>query len=52
MAFRSCSAATFSYNFTGGSSIGRSGTLTLGRVGPVPPGCQSPVGQILQNVME
>jgi len=26
-------------NFTGGSSIGRSGTVTLGRVGPAPPGC-------------
>jgi len=39
MSFQSCSAATFSYNFTGGSSIGRSGTMALGRVGPVPPGC-------------
>ena len=39
MRFLSCSAATFSYNFTGGSSIGRSGTVTLGRVGPAPPGC-------------
>jgi hypothetical protein len=39
MAFESCSAATFSYNFTGGSSFGQSGTITLRRVGPVPPGC-------------
>ena len=39
MAFQSCSAATFGYNFTGGSSVGQSGTITLGRVGPVPPGC-------------
>jgi hypothetical protein len=39
MAFQSCSAATFSYNFTSGSSSGRSGTITLSRVGPVPPGC-------------
>ena len=39
MAFQSCSAATFSYNFTGGSSSGLSGTITLSRVGPVPPGC-------------
>ena len=39
MTFQSCSAATFSYNFTGGTSIGSSGTITLGRVGPVPPGC-------------
>jgi hypothetical protein len=39
MAFQSCSAATFSYSFTGGSSSGRSGTMTLRRVGPLPPGC-------------
>jgi hypothetical protein len=41
MAFQSCSAATFSYNFTGGTSIGQSGTIALGRVGPVPPGCHN-----------
>ena len=41
MAFQSCSAATFSYSFTGGSSNGLSGTITLGRVGPIPPGCTS-----------
>ena len=39
MTFQSCSAATFNYNFTGGSSNGQSGTIALGRVGPVPPGC-------------
>jgi hypothetical protein len=39
LAFQSCSAATFSYNLTGGSSSGLSGTITLSRVGPVPPGC-------------
>jgi hypothetical protein len=39
MAFQSCSAATFSYNFTGGSSAGLSGTINLSRVGPLPPGC-------------
>ena len=39
MIFQSCSAATFNYNFTGGSSNGHSGTIALGRVGPVPPGC-------------
>ena len=39
MTFQSCSAATMSYNFTGGSSVGLSGTIALGRVGPVPPGC-------------
>ena len=39
MAFQSCSAATFSYNFTGGTSAGSSGTINLSRIGPVPPGC-------------
>jgi len=39
VAFQSCSAAAFSYNFTGGSNSGLSGTITLGRVGPLPPGC-------------
>ena len=37
--FQSCSAAKFSYAFTGGSSRGLSGTITLTRVGPLPPGC-------------
>jgi hypothetical protein len=41
MAFQSCSAATFSYGFTGGSSSGASGTIVLQRVGPVPKGCTS-----------
>jgi hypothetical protein len=41
LSFQSCTAATFSYNFTGGSSIGLSGTITLSRVGAVPPGCTS-----------
>jgi hypothetical protein len=40
LAFQSCSAATFMYNFTGGSSNGLSGTITLSRVGGlVPPDC-------------
>jgi hypothetical protein len=39
LAFQSCTAATFSYNFTGGSSSGLSGIINLSRVGPVPPGC-------------
>jgi hypothetical protein len=39
IAFPSCSAATFSYRFTGGSSAGLAGTINLSRVGPVPPGC-------------
>ena len=41
MTFQSCSAATFNYSFTGGSSNGLSGTIALSRVGPVPPGCTS-----------
>jgi hypothetical protein len=39
MTFQDCSAATFDYNFTGGTSIGLSGSIPLSRVGPVPPGC-------------
>ena len=39
VAFQSCSSATLSYTFTGGSSSGKSGTIALSRVGPVPPGC-------------
>ena len=41
LAFQSCSAATFAYNFTGGSSSGLSGSIALSRVGPMPPGCTS-----------
>jgi hypothetical protein len=41
LAFQSCSAATFRYAFTSGSSSGLSGTIDLSRVGPVPPGCPS-----------
>jgi serine protease len=41
LAFQSCTAATFTYQFTGGSSSGLSGTVALSRVGPVPPGCTS-----------
>jgi hypothetical protein len=41
LAFPSCSAATFVYSFTGGSSSGASGTIALRRVGPVPKGCTS-----------
>jgi len=41
IAFQSCSAATFKYNFTAGSSSGMSGTVNLTRVVPqqLPPGC-------------
>ena len=38
IAFQSCSSATLSYNFTGGSSRGASGTIALQRVGPVQAG--------------
>ena len=39
--FTSCAAAQVQFNFTGGSSAGRSGTIAITRVGPVPPGCVS-----------
>ena len=38
----SCSTASLQFNFTGGTSAGRSGTINLSRVGPVPPGCVAP----------
>ena len=37
--FTSCTSAALTYNFTGGTSAGRAGTINLSRVGPVPPGC-------------
>src|SRR5690348_1619717 len=37
--FTSCTSAQLQYAFTCGSSAGRSGTINLARVGPVPPGC-------------
>jgi hypothetical protein len=39
IAFQSCASATLNFNFTGGSSSGKSGTIALTRVGPVPHGC-------------
>ncbi len=39
LTFRSCTVATLTFSFTGGSSAGTSGTIALTRVGPVPPGC-------------
>ena len=39
LAFQSCSAATLSFTFTGGSHAGATGSIALSRVGPVPPGC-------------
>ena len=39
LTFRNCAQAELAYSFTGGSSAGRSGTIALSRVGPVPAGC-------------
>jgi hypothetical protein len=39
LTFQSCSSAAVTFTFTGGSSSGASGTITLGRIGPVPTGC-------------
>ncbi len=40
LTFQSCTSATMSYTFTAGSHIGRSGTLNLSRIGPIPAGCR------------
>jgi hypothetical protein len=37
----SCGSAQMQFNFTGGSSAGKAGTIALSRVGPTPPGCTS-----------
>ncbi|HET8875209.1 MAG TPA: hypothetical protein VFO53_02685 [Casimicrobiaceae bacterium] len=37
--FTSCSTAQLQFNFTGGGNAGHAGTISLARVGPVPPGC-------------
>ncbi len=39
LTFTNCSAATLSFNFTGGSSAGASGAINLSRVGPAPASC-------------
>jgi hypothetical protein len=39
--FASCSSAQLNFNFTSGSSAGKSAIIALTRVGPVPPGCVS-----------
>jgi len=39
LTFASCTSAQLSFNFTSGSSAGRTGAISLARVGPVPPGC-------------
>lgn len=40
--FASCSSAQLQFSFTGGSNAGRSGSISLSRVGPVPAGCPQP----------
>ncbi|HEY6940915.1 plastocyanin/azurin family copper-binding protein [Dokdonella sp.] len=39
LVFASCTSLTMSYAFTAGPHAGLSGTLDLGRLAPVPPGC-------------
>jgi hypothetical protein len=39
LTFQSCTAATLDYTFTGGSSAGASGRITLTKIGPAGPGC-------------
>ena len=41
--FASCTSASLQFNFTAGSNAGRSGTIALTRIGPVPPGCVNAV---------
>jgi hypothetical protein len=45
LAFQSCTSATLTFNFTGGSSSGKSGTINLARIGPVPKGCAPAVAE-------
>jgi len=39
LTFKSCTAATLDYNFTGGSSRGAAGRIALSKIGPAAPGC-------------
>ena len=39
LTFQSCTAATLDYTFTGGSSAGAVGRITLSKIGPAGPGC-------------
>lgn len=39
LVFQSCSTATLTFNFTGGSSSGQSGSISLQRIGSAPAGC-------------
>lgn len=41
LTFTSCVAGTFDYTFTAGELSGKSGSITLTRLGPVPDSCQS-----------
>jgi N-acetylneuraminic acid mutarotase len=40
VSFQSCTALTLTYNFTGGTNAGQSGSITLSRVVDAPAGCQ------------
>lgn len=40
LVFNNCSSATLTYTFTAGTNNGRSGTMNLLRLGPVPAGCR------------
>jgi hypothetical protein len=39
VSFSNCNTLAISYNFTGGSNAGQSGTMNLVRTGPTPAGC-------------
>jgi hypothetical protein len=47
--FTSCTSAQLQFNFTGGSNAGKSGTIALVRVGPVPPGCVTTTADSTMN---
>jgi hypothetical protein len=49
--FGSCASAQVQFNFTGGSSAGKSGTINVARIGPVPPGCASADAQAMPPMM-
>jgi hypothetical protein len=39
--FATCASAQVQFNFTAGSSAGKSGTIAVSRIGSIPPGCAS-----------
>ena len=49
--FNTCSTGQLHYNFTGGSLAGKSRTIDITRVGPVPPGCVSATAQATPPMM-